>query len=287
MASVAILILNWNGKEDTLELLSSLQEGHPIVIDNGSTDDSVEAISHAFPAVPIIETGKNLGFAGGNNVGIRYALKKNYSHILLLNNDTTLQKGFLRSLLEADNQRTIYGCKLINSHNPDLLDHLGGNWNSETLHFDHVGTGKPATDFSGQIKMDYVCGCALFAHRSVFEKVGLLSEDYFMYWEDADFCMRAKKMGIPSIAIMDSIVNHKGAMRPEKKSIQNAAYYARNRKLFLQKQGMLSKSVRKKLFFEKLKRVKTICLLLVQILFLRKIQEKLRKIRYEWVSFTA
>lgn len=287
MDKVAILILNWNGKKDTIELLHSLDEGIPIVIDNGSTDDSVSALRAAFPGIHIIETKRNLGFAGGNNVGIRYALHQGYSHILLLNNDTTVERGFLKHLLAADDQNTILGCKLINAHKKDTLDHLGGMWNPKTLHFDHIGTGEHAETFSGQVPLDYVCGCALFAHHSVFERVGLLSDEYFMYWEDADFCMRAKKMGIPSVSISDAVVYHKGAMRPEKKSLKNTAFYYRNRTLFLKNHGLLTDKAHKKLRQEKRKRIKTIILLLFQLLFFRKFFEKVKKIRYEWVSLIS
>src|SRR3989339_346256 len=103
---VYILILNWNGKEDTLECLSSLKKiDYPnyktIVIDNGSTDDSVKIINKKYPKIKIIENKKNLGYAEGNNVGIRYALKNKADYVLILNNDTIVDKKFLTELVKV------------------------------------------------------------------------------------------------------------------------------------------------------------------------------------------
>ena len=94
---ISVVILNWNGMRDTIPCLESLDHADVIVVDNGSTDDSVKAIKEKFPRVVVIETGINLGYAGGNNVGIEYALKSGADLVLLLNNDTVVDPKLLQA----------------------------------------------------------------------------------------------------------------------------------------------------------------------------------------------
>ena len=103
---VVIIVLNWNGKQDTLEVLKSIQKidfknFETIVVDNGSSDDSVKAIQKEFPEVVVLEAGENLGYAGGNNFGIQHALQNNADYILLLNNDVVVDSQLLKNLLKA------------------------------------------------------------------------------------------------------------------------------------------------------------------------------------------
>lgn len=202
---ILIVLLNWNGKRDTLECLSSLEKVAypnftPIIIDNGSTDDSVPVIRSAFPKVPIFETKANLGFAGGNNIGISWALKKPYEWILLLNNDTTVSPDFLDSFLAAAKEKPqakILGAKIYRYSDPNRIDHLGGFWNSETAEFYSPAAGKieDNTSFEEMEKVDYVCGAALFMHRSVPQAIGVLEPRFFLFWEETDFCCRARRAG--------------------------------------------------------------------------------------------
>lgn len=202
---IVILILNWNGKKDTLECLASLEKANQtpkfatLVIDNGSTDDSVFAIRSAFPEVPIFETKTNLGFAGGNNVGIRWALGKSFDWILLLNNDTVVAPDFIEKFLSAAKEKpegSIFGAKIYLYQEKNRLDHLGGLWNPTKAEFESVASGKiDDGSFEEMREADYVCGCALLMHRKVPETIGLLEESFFLLWEESDFCNRAKRAG--------------------------------------------------------------------------------------------
>lgn len=202
---IAVLILNWNGKKDTVECLASLQRTSPspkfatVVVDNGSTDDSVAAIREAFPEVPILETKRNLGFAGGNNEGIRWALQKSFEWILLLNNDTVVSPDFIGSFLKAAKSKPegkIFGAKIYRYDEKEKIDHLGGTWNPAIAEFESKAYGKiDDGSFEEMKEVDYVCGCALLMHRSVPEKIGLLEESFFLLWEESDFCTRAKRAG--------------------------------------------------------------------------------------------
>ncbi len=202
---IVILILNWNGKKDTLECLASLQAANQsppfatLVIDNGSTDDSVTVLRNAFPEVPILETEENLGFAGGNNAGIRWALEKSFDWILLLNNDTIVAPDFIEQLLAATKKKPkgkIFGAKIYRYEEKTRLDHLGGFWNASIAEFESHASGKIDDGFFEEMtQVEYVCGCALMMHRSVPEKIGLLDEDFFLLWEETDFCARARRVG--------------------------------------------------------------------------------------------
>jgi GT2 family glycosyltransferase len=202
---IVILILNWNGKKDTLECLASLEAANQspsfatLVIDNGSTDDSVAVLRSTFPEVPILETKENLGFAGGNNAGIRWALEKSFDWILLLNNDTIVAPDFIEQFLAATKKKPegkIFGAKIYRYDEKTRLDHLGGFWNASIAEFESKASGKiDDGSFEEMRNVDYACGCALLMHRNVPEKIGLLDEDFFLLWEETDFCMRARQAG--------------------------------------------------------------------------------------------
>lgn len=203
--SIYILLLNWNGKKDTLECLSSLSRVvfscfQPVVVDNGSTDGSIEAIRRAFPDVPILEAGSNLGFAGGNNLAIKWALSKGAEWILLLNNDTIVSPDFLQAFMEAAKQKPnakILGAKIYRYDQTNTIDHLGGCWNPNTGEFESFAHGQNdnGVSFEDMQKVDYVCGAAFFMHRSVPDTIGLLEDRFFLFWEESDFCFRANRSG--------------------------------------------------------------------------------------------
>ena len=201
---ILIILLNWNGKKDTLECLSSLSKvTYPhfttIVVDNGSSDDSVPCLRACFPHIPLFETKENLGFAGGNNVGIAWALKKDYNWILLLNNDTVVAPNFLHAFMEAAKEQPkakILGAKIYRYADKEKIDHLGGKWNPKIAEFESLCFGCMDDGFSFETMqpVDYVCGAALLMHRSVPETIGLLEPRYFLFWEETDFCCRAKRL---------------------------------------------------------------------------------------------
>jgi hypothetical protein len=210
-----VVILNWNGKNDTLTCLASLENQvssfDTIIVDNGSNDDSVTEIKKRFPRATLVETSQNLGYAGGNNVGIEYALKQGADLILLLNNDTVVDKQFIASLLKtAQNspKAGIFGAYPIRMANPEKIDHLGGRWNSSTATFDLIGLGA-AKGFKTEQPLDYVCGCSILIRRQVFETIGLLESNFFLFWEEADFCMRAKKAGFGIEICYEAQLHHK------------------------------------------------------------------------------
>lgn len=195
---LTVVILNWNGKNDTVACLKSLPaEISTVVVDNGSTDDSVNVISQEFPQVTLLKTGKNLGYAGGNNVGIEHALAEKADLVLLLNNDTIVDESFISALKQAAEKNPecgIFGAYPLRYSDPEKLDHLGGVWNRETASFDLIGLGAP-DGFRTDQPLDYVCGCSILIRAEVFKTIGFLEPTFFLFWEEADFCVRAKKAG--------------------------------------------------------------------------------------------
>ncbi len=214
---VCVILLNWNGKKDTLECLHSLQSitykrMQTIVVDNGSTDDSVQAIRKEYPLIPILETGENLGFAGGNNIGIKWALRKPFEWILLLNNDTTVDPGFIEAFLDAAKEKKakLLGAKIYRYHDPKCIDHLGGFWNPKIAEFECPWQGKIDDGTCEDMHLvDYVSGCALFMHKAVPEKIGLLEPTFFLYWEETDYCFRAHRAGFDIWTAPKAKIYHK------------------------------------------------------------------------------
>jgi GT2 family glycosyltransferase len=215
---VVIVILNWNGRDDVLECLASTRRLHYrnfeiVVVDNGSSDDSVSAISSQFPDITLVQTGANLGYAGGNNVGIRWALDHSAAYVLVLNNDTTVSADLLHAFVGAARTLpagSVLGAKIFFHVKPDTLWFAGGMWNGRTNKLMHIGYGRQdGAAFNCPDEVDYVTGCALFASADTFKDVGLFDERFFLTFEETDWCYRARARGHKCIVVPDARLWHK------------------------------------------------------------------------------
>lgn len=222
---VSIIILNWNGKEDTIECLESLKNiTYPnyeiLLVDNGSTDGSVECLRKQYPEIEIIENGENLGFAEGNNVAIRRVIEKGTDYILLLNNDTIVAPNILTELvevLEKDSSIGIAGPTVYYYKKKDLIQSAGGkiSWNKgQSSHL----TNENDMKLNKIRDVDYIMGCALFTKCDLFKKIGYLNKDYFAYWEETDWCVRAKRAGYRIFHVPAAKIWHKGGSTTKKTS---------------------------------------------------------------------
>lgn len=242
--SVLIIILCYNGIHDTLACLESLHAvDYPtskvslLVLDNASTDSTPQVVRQRFPNVTVIENGGNLGFAGGNNVGLRYALQQGYDYALLLNNDTEVAPDFLRILVEAaesDPQIGVVGPTITYYERPDLIWSAGGwiDWRHGCVigyNTNEVDTGQ----FQAPRQVDYVTGCALLVKRKVLEQAGLLDERFFMYYEETEWCVRIGRAGFTVMHIPAAKVLHKIPLNARFDKEYLAYYMTRNRLLFL------------------------------------------------------
>jgi GT2 family glycosyltransferase len=226
--NVAIVILNWNGWPDTVLCLASLQKleysnCHALVVDNGSTDDSAARIREQYPEVEVIELGRNVGFAAGCNAGIARAMRQHADHIWLLNNDTTVDFNALRSLVdkaESSPEIGAVGSAIYFADQPDRLQAWGGGkitfWLGRSRHF-----LKPVPDD----RIDFITGASLLLSATASEELGPLDENFFMYWEDADYCFRLRRAGWKLAVAGDSKVWHKGSASVGPKSARMDAYF--------------------------------------------------------------
>jgi len=311
---VAIIILNWNGWKDTIECLESvLRNSYPnyqiIVVDNGSTDGSVEEIkawvdgkeqastpetmhplyklSHPPVKKPIpciyytqeeaekggdlqseenmtrewqenrketrrrmnptsdyplllIKINENLGFAGGNNVGIKYLLSKDaFGYVWLLNNDTVVDRHSLQYLMEEmikKEDNGIAGSKVCSYQEINRIDHAGGILYPVKGRAEHIGWKQIDSGQYDSVKnVDYVTGCSMLISKKCLDSIGLLNEDYFLYFEDVDFCTRAKRNHWKILYVFKSTIYHKISNSLGNNSNLRIYYYTRNRLIFTKK----------------------------------------------------
>ena len=244
MPGVAIIVLNWNGLTDTLACLESLMRldaadaCEVLVVDNGSTDGSPAAIRNRFPDVTLIETGENLGFTGGNNVGLQWALERGSDYALLLNNDTEVAPDFLRRLIqtaETDPQIGIAGPTIYYYEQPQTVWSAGGGIDRQRGTTWMVGLDDRDVGQFGETprEMDFVTGCALLIKRDVLQKVGLLDDRFFAYYEDAEWCVRVQRAGFKIVHVPTAKIWHKIPLDARESSARVYYYMIRNRLLFL------------------------------------------------------
>ena len=243
--STYVIVLNWNGLADTRACLASLARACDertvvLVVDNGSRDGSPEAIRREFPGVRVLETGANLRFAGGNNAGMRAALEAGADEIMLLNNDTTVDPGFLpamRTRLRQWPGAGIVAPKILYHAAPELIWYAGGEISFWTGTMRHRGIRERDDGrFDAPHETAYASGCCFLVKREVVERIGMLDEAYHMYTEDADFCMRARRAGYrvvyePRARVLHRVSvsagGHLSAFKLRNKFISNFRFFAR------------------------------------------------------------
>ncbi len=240
---ICIIILNFNGEKDTLECLCSLQNlSHSnfeiLVVDNGSRLNSITEIKKQFPDINYLENKENLGFAEGNNRGIQQSLDQ-FDALLILNNDTVVDPDILNHFEEAviKKPKSIFGAVAYRYSDKTKLDHLGGIWNKKTAMFDLVGYKAaieilPNESFEN---LDYVCGCALFATTKAFKEIGLFDPRFFLFWEESDFCFRAKKLGYQILICKEAKIWHKVSASFTGGKPHTTYFWWRNRLLWIEK----------------------------------------------------
>lgn len=234
--SIALVILNWNGADDTLECLASLRAStapvHSIVVDNGSTGDDIERIRASGLADALIATGSNLGYAEGNNRGLRHALEaqESFEVVGVLNNDTVVEPdcfGGLAGLLDdvrcgALAPRTMY------FDQPDRVWFAGGvvdrGW---PRHLQPNELGDPGRPLEPS---DWLTGCCIVARAETWREVGLFDPRYYLIFEDSEWSARARAEGVELLVANECIIRHRvsRSFRAESTSLIGAFYYVRN-----------------------------------------------------------
>ncbi len=224
---LAAVVLNWNGGDDTLAALDSLGDVPAICVDNGSTDGSDLAVEERFPDVELIRTGANLGFAGGNNVGIRRALERGAEWVLLLNNDAVAEPGLPEALERAAELRPDAGLLacLILGEDGSTVQYAGASFHPRLGYSGRVETTPP----SSARDVDRADGAAVAVSRAAADRVGLLDDALFLYVEDVDWSLRMRAAGFAVVLVPDARVRHKGsAATGGRVSTVNLYYDTRN-----------------------------------------------------------
>lgn len=252
--NIAAIIVNWNGIRDTVRCLDSLKKINRfsdlqvIVVDNGSTDDSVSVLKKKYPWVVCLETGKNLGFTGGNNVGIAYALAHSADLIWMLNNDTLVEKNVLDFTLSFDDRTVgaagskIYFAKGHEFHSDrysesekgNVLWYAGGliDWNN--IYASHRGVDEVDTgQYSMEEETPFITGCSFIIRSELVRKIGPLDNAYYLYLEDLDWSLRVQRAGYKTVYVPQSVLWHVNAGSSGKPGNPLHEYYfTRNRLLF-------------------------------------------------------
>ncbi|WP_123054655.1 glycosyltransferase family 2 protein [Clostridium sp. JN-1] len=245
MPLVYIILVNYNGYKDTIECVNSLKRTSYnnykiLIVDNASTNNSLEVLKQTLNDCIIIESKKNLGFAGGNNLGIKSALKNNADYVLLLNNDTLVEPNFLNNMINSfnkDDRIGLVGCKIMYYPEKDKIWYGGGK--IDWFKFIGIHLGNKEVDkeqYDVEKEIDFMTGCCMLIKRDVFEKIGFLCEDYFMYFEDDDFCVRVNDAGYKIWYNPKAVIYHKvGLSGGGEESPFSIKWCARNRLLFMNK----------------------------------------------------
>lgn len=218
---VSIIILHLRDTAGLIACLSSLRAlAYPdfeiILVHNGPPDPALDALAAAFPGgrAEALHTGRNAGFAAGNNAGIRRALGKGAEYVLLLNDDTEVSPGFLDLLVEEaekDPAAGMLGPQILYLSEPGRIAFAGAGFDQASCSFSFPHADEPCAESGGAAPYgsDYITGCALLVKRAVLEKIGLLDERFFLYWEDGDWGLRAGKAGYRCLVVPAARIWHK------------------------------------------------------------------------------
>ena len=252
---VSIIILNWNGLEDTIECLESLKKSaypnyNVIVVDNASAGDDVKILRERFEGyIHIIQNDKNYGYTGGNNIGIRHILASSQpDYLLILNPDTVVNPDFLSRMTEIvqkDALIGIVGPKVYYYDFPDRIQSAGLKVNMWTGQTSHIGVKQIDNgQYDQRREVDCLMGCCLLIKNNVIKNIGMLDESYFCYWDETDYCARAREAGYKLIYVPEARIWHKASIKmkawhdnPVTRKASSLMYYymARNNFKFMRK----------------------------------------------------
>jgi len=215
---VSIVILNWNSYEVTLDCLLSLRKMdyrnfEVVLVDNGSVDGSPARLLEKAPEIRLIRNPKNLGFAGGSNVGIRDAIRRGTDYVLLLNNDTIVAPDFLTQLVsvaESDEKIGAVSPKVLFFDHPDRLNYAGGEHRRWSL-FPKIFGLRQIDDgrYDKMREVSFLTGCAFLIKANVVRQIGVLEEIYFHFYEDIEWSLRVLKVGHKALYVPSAVIWHK------------------------------------------------------------------------------
>lgn len=256
--AVAVVVLDWDGGEESLAALASVAETAPaarlIFVDNASRAPVLAEVRARFPTALVIENTTNLGYAGGNNVGLAAARAAGCSRALVLNNDATLEPGALDAMLgvaAADPRVAIVGARILDARAPATLDMAWGevNWRQSLVGLPGRG-GPDGPRWAVERDADWVSGCALLLCLDRLEGVGLFDEAFFAYHEEVDLCARARHAGLRVVYAGAACVRHRGEGSSGGGYVSRKQYFAgRNMVRFVRRHADLWQTMQFWIFF--------------------------------------
>lgn len=238
MKKICIVIVNYNGAEYQNEALESLyamsgQDFDIVIVDNHSSDNSIELAASKYPRLIILKQQENKGFAGGCNKGIDYSVSMGYQYTLLINNDVIADKLLLSELLKYADESTITVPKIYFFDRPDVLWYAGGEirWNRLETH--NIGYGeKDQGQYDTRREVDFLNGCCMLVHNAVFSEIGKFDENFFMYFEDTDFGLRALEAQKKIVYVPSAKLWHKVSSSTGGEDSKSQVYYMNRNRLY-------------------------------------------------------
>lgn len=240
---VSVILVNYNGYTDTVECLKSLSHVDydnydVVVVDNASTEPpEKEEIDYIKSHALFLPIQRNLGFSGGNNIGIEQAIKHGADYVLLLNNDTTVEPDFLKNLVQAAINGVDVGIvtgKIRFFERPDYIWFGGGYFDDRDGKIGHERYNiKDSEQIDSTVRsISFASGCMMLIPTIVIEKVGLLEEKYFLYSEDTDYCCRVRQAGLDILFCENAVIYHKVSASTGRNS-DSMVYYTTRNKLYI------------------------------------------------------
>jgi len=231
-----VIVLNNNSQDDTVSCLNSLNQSDYenfkiLLLNMAPGQNSLDFFKKEYPQIQIIPLMENLGYAGNNNVGIKAALDQGAEWLLILNNDTVLDPSCLSSLVEAgcrESRIGIVGPMVYHFDEPNVIQSAGGvlerHWNCIHLGFNETDQGQ----FKSVRQVDWLSGCAILVRRALIKQVGAFDPDYFLYWEETEWCIRASQAGWKIVHVPNAKLWHKGVKRNYEPQPYVTYYMTRN-----------------------------------------------------------
>jgi GT2 family glycosyltransferase len=247
---LSIILVNYKKTELTNDCVKSLREStfrdfNIIIVDNESTRTSFEELHSACPEANVLTSERNLGFGGANNAGIEFALQHGADLLLLLNNDAVVKKDTIEKLVETADEKPgagVVGAKIYYYDRPNLIWYSGGKLDVDKALGTHPKIGLEDDGSDDEcVETDFVTGCCLLTRKEVIDKIGSLDQSYFLYLEDADFCVRAKRAGYSVIYQPAAVVYHKVSNSSGWDSPTYIYFNLRNKLLFLRNNSKASR----------------------------------------------
>ncbi len=245
--NVFIVVLNYKNLEDTISCLASLRKitynrYRIVVVDNDSRDGSYEYLKEHETDCCIIQSGENRGYAAGNNVGIHYALEQGAEYVCILNNDVEVEPDFLTKLvqyMESEPDVGMTGPVVYEYNQREKIQSAGFSICVRTGRTQPLWQGKHKKELSGKhiIVSDGLSGTCLLIKRDVLETTGLIPENYFLFFEEMEWCLNIRKNGYKLATVLAAAVYHKGSATLKKTGTLSRYYMARNQALFVRRNG--------------------------------------------------